>query len=187
MVIRFLKGINGVRSLWISKCSYSNKFYDQLDSVPYIHCLAFCDSQMSTVTSYDFITTLRFLKEIHVKDSFPSLEDLGKVIERCDVEHFVLLHNVFKSGKSVFFEAKIHSDKPFEVRFRHYGRYFETWEEAVVFVRKCEHINRRPMLKRRIVKTRDGSRVRQFYPFVNIEKELRALDSEIPICHLKLQ
>ena len=142
LAIQFLRGINGVSALTISGCSYGNEFYDQLSSVPCIKCLEInSDSQMSAVVSYEFICSIRFLREICINDCVLALEDLGDAIKRSEVGTFKLYQNWMIQWKRLSFKTD-QSDKPFMVSYRLSRSYFESWKEAVAFVRKCEQVNR---------------------------------------------
>ena len=142
LAIQFLEAINGVSMLRISGCSYDQFFYNQLTLVPCIKLLKIdCNSQMSEVTSFDFICKIRFLQEFYINDCELSLEELEDAIGRSEVEIFRISQYLYIPWKRLWFVAN-KSDKPFTVTYRMSKSRFESWKDAVRFVRKCEHANR---------------------------------------------
>lgn len=147
LVIKFLKEINGVNQLLINSCSYGNEFFDQLDSVPFISYLQISNSQISAVTSFDFICTTRCLRGITIIETILPLDDLGDLIERSKVERFSLRVNVNMNlrnmRKSILFVADRSDEPRYSVSYKCFKNLFETWKEAACFFRECELINLR--------------------------------------------
>lgn len=146
LVIKFLREINGVRKLIVKECSYGSEFYDQLSSVPFIIYLGIRHSNFSTMDSFDFLRTIRFLRSVSLIECLSSLSILQKHdisdLIGSKILKFRLHMNWCKgSAKRIVLTADKtvgQSDKQFRVIFTIFTVFFETWKEAALYAKECE-------------------------------------------------
>ena len=166
LIIKFLREINGVFDLALVNCSYGTEFYNQLNSVPSINELYFGECQMSAVTNYDFIGTIKFLRSVYIEDTVFPLEELEEImwhlVRNTKVDMVKFWYNkimemngisfgIRKSTDELFDQVygKYSLERPFSVYFRT-GAHMLDWKGVVSFVRECEEMNRKWDLEQKI-------------------------------------
>ena len=158
LVIKFLREINGVSFLSLVKCSYGPEFYNQLTSVPFINEIEFEECQMSAVTNYDFIGTIKFLWSVSFTDTVLPLEELEEImwhlVRDTKVDKVEFWYNRSIESNRIYFGIRKSADefddefygkysleRPFFVNFRTCAQMLD-WKGVVSFVRECEEVNR---------------------------------------------